>query len=94
MNIIAIALLVNAAAIVTTGAVVIREIKKVNANVKTNVEVSFNNNKSLEDFKKDLDVGGAKEELKHHISSEFMALSFRGLKLNWIAPGTKKGVEK
>ncbi|EGO86227.1 hypothetical protein G8S49_11270 [Clostridium botulinum C] len=90
MNTIAIALLVNAAAIVTTGAVVIREIKKVNANVKTNVEVSFNNNKSLENFKRDLDVAGAKEELKNHISSEFMGLSFRGLQLNLIKPNFKE----
>ena len=93
MNTVAIALLLNAAAIVATGAVVVKEIKKVNRNVKNNMEVSFNNNKSLEDFKKDLDVAGVKEELKHHISSEFMGLSFRGLQLNLIDP-FKKGADK
>ncbi|WP_039239186.1 hypothetical protein [Clostridium novyi] len=90
MNMMAIALLVNAAAIVGTGSVVVKEIKKVNRNVKNNMEVSFNNNKSLEDFKKDLDVAGAKEELKHHISSEFMGLSFRGLQLKLIDPNVKR----
>ncbi|MCD3202858.1 hypothetical protein [Clostridium botulinum] len=90
MNIIAIALLVNAAAITVVGAVVTKEIKKVNRNVKSNMEIACDNNKSLEDFKKDLDVVGAKEELKHHISSEFMGLSFRGLQLKLIDPNVKR----
>ncbi|KLU74242.1 hypothetical protein [Clostridium botulinum] len=89
MNIIAIALLVNAAAITVVGAVVTKEIKKVNRNVKSNMEIACDNNKSLEDFKRDLDIKGAKKELKDHISSEFMGLSFRGLQLNLVKPNFK-----